>query len=659
MQKEKTESKRLITQWGRKIEQAKEKDTVLSEYPRPFMVRGDWQSLNGLWKYAMRNGKKAQKGVVGKLRRQAGSGRREKSGDKLPEQFDGEILVPFSPETRLSGVEKQLLPEGILFYEKEVVFHPQVLERYREGYRILLHFGAVDQRCEIFVDGRKAGSHSGGYLPFSRDITGFLEKEQVLKTGGCRLSLMVRDDSDTSFHSVGKQTLKPGGMYYQATSGIWQTVWLEAVPQIYIRDISWDIFYDEKEAAVQVNVFQGGQSKEHDYEIKLTFINGEYEAESFMASEKKRLSLPDFKSWTPEAPYLYRVRLALYEKGKMTPCDSVESYFAMRKCSIGTDAAGIRRIFLNNKPYIQVGILDQGYWPESMYTPPSDEAMCYDIEQMKALGFNMLRKHVKVEPQRWYYHCDRLGMLVWQDMINGGRKNKGLYVTYMATLFQLLNIKATDRHKFLLSRQDKAGREEYERELKELAGQMKKHPSVVCMVPFNEGWGQFETEKMTKLVRDINPYVIVDSASGWFDMGCGDLKSLHWYFFKLKYKRESKRALALTEFGGYVQKIDGHVCHEKEYGYKIFHSEKELAEGYERLMRGTVLPAVKGGVSATVYTQLSDVEEEINGLFTYDRAVLKLDPVLVRKWNFFLRGIPARRQAKQRRRSPAPRKDAE
>lgn len=633
MQKQNTSPRRLITQWGQKIEQTEEKDTVLSEYPRPFMVRDNWQSLNGLWKYALQNEEKRASSLGEKLREKIGGKRKEKDGHELPKHYDGEILVPFSPETRLSGVEKQLLPGGTLFYEKEIVFSPQIMGCYQEGYRILLHFGAVDQRCEVFVDGRKAGSHSGGYLPFTRDITGFLRKEEVSKAGGFKLRLAVKDDSDTSFHSVGKQTLKPGGMYYQATSGIWQTVWLEAVPQVYIRDISWDIFYDEGEAAVRAELNPDIQNRRNDYEIKLTFLNGEYEAVRFSALEKKRFALPDFKSWSPQMPYLYRVRLDLYEKGKAAACDSVESYFAMRKCSIGTDEAGIRRIFLNNKPYIQVGILDQGYWPESMYTPPSEEAMLYDIEQMKALGFNMLRKHVKVEPQRWYYHCDRLGMLVWQDMINGGRKNKGLYVTYLATLFQLLHIEATDRHKFLLSRQDAAGRKEYEQELTELTRQMKKHPSVVCMVPFNEGWGQFETEKMTKLVQALNPNVIVDAASGWFDMGCGDLKSLHWYFFKLHYKKEAKRALALTEFGGYVQKIDGHVCHEKEYGYKIFHSKEELEAGYEKLMRGTILPAVKGGVSATVYTQLSDVEEEINGLFTYDRAVLKLEPSLVKKWN--------------------------
>lgn len=647
MQKQKTDSRRLITQWGERIENAKEKDSVLSEYPRPFMVREGWQSLNGLWKYAFCS-KAEQKEEDSKgrtLKFQTGkkkkteTERTEKDDMMFPKHFDGEILVPFSPETRLSGVERQLKPESVLFYEREVFFSPQIRERYREGYRILLHFGAVDQRCEIFVNGKNAGSHSGGYLPFTRDITGFLKKEQALKESGFKLGLMVRDDSDTSYHSVGKQTLQPGGMYYQATSGIWQAVWLEAVPQVYIRDIVWDTFYDEGAVSVQAEMNPNMQGRGNAYEIALTFLNGEYSTERFAATEKKRFMLPGFQSWSPENPYLYRVRLDLYEKGKEAACDSVESYFAMRKCSIGTDEKGIRRIFLNNRPYMQAGLLDQGYWPESMYTPPSEEAMLFDIEKMKALGFNMLRKHVKVEPQRWYYHCDRLGMLVWQDMINGGRKNKGWYVTYLATLFQLLHIKATDRHKFLLSRQDAAGRKEYEQELAELARQMKKHPSVVCMVPFNEGWGQFATEKMTKLVQTINSGIIVDSASGWFDMGCGDLKSLHWYFFKLKYKKEKKRALALTEFGGYVQKIEGHVSHEKEYGYRIFHTKEELEAGYEELMRDAVLPAVKGGVSATVYTQLSDVEEEINGLFTYDRAVLKLEPALIKKWNQKLKNV--------------------
>ncbi|MBQ8298335.1 MAG: glycoside hydrolase family 2 [Clostridia bacterium] len=599
------------------------------------MVRDSWQCLNGLWEYAFLDKK------------------------EVPVQAEGEILVPFSPETNLSGVGKQLLPGQFLWYKKQIRLSDEIKSIYQNGGRLLLHFGAVDQSCEVFVNNKFAGSHFGGYLPFSLDITGLLggtgsagdaaDSEETDRVADCQnevgagrvaacskedtfeITLFAEDASDTSFHSVGKQTLKPGGMYYQATSGVWQTVWLEAVPGAYIRDITWETDYDKKTVKPIVEIVTDKEKSLPDYTLRVTFLKGEYENAEWQADTEKTLCLPEFISWCPENPYLYEVRVELLTKAVV--CDTVQSYFAMRKCSIGTDDAGIRRIFLNNRPYMQVGLLDQGYWPESMYTAPSDEALRYDIEKMKDLGFNMLRKHIKVEPERWYYYCDRMGMLVWQDMINGGRKNKGWYVTYLATVFQILGIRASDKHKYLLSRQDKAGREAYVSELKELMALMKKHPSVVCIVPFNEGWGQFETKKMAELVKSECPDIIVDAASGWYDQGCGDLKSIHWYFLKFKYKREKERALALTEFGGYVQRIEGHTLHDKEYGYKIFKSKEELEKAYETLMAEAILPAVEDGVSATVYTQVSDVEEEINGLLTYDRKVLKIDAGLLRKWN--------------------------
>lgn len=611
MQKKREITARPMTRWSRQYKQTVDESEVLGEYLRPGMVRENWQCLNGLWDYAF-----IQK-------------------EERPVSFEGKILVPFSPETCLSGVNKQLMPGSYLWYERKIHFTRGIWECYLRGGRILLHFGAVDQSCQVYVNGEKAGSHNGGYLPFSIDITDIIKKEE---TGGCTLSVRAQDVSDTSYHSVGKQTLKPGGMYYPATGGIWQTVWLEAVPAVFIKNITWEACYDE--SAVQLKVESPAGCRKGTYFVKLCFLNNENEERILPFGKTCRIPLPDFVSWSPENPWLYKVKLELYEGEENAAAvllDSVESYFAMRKCCLGTDNDGIRRIFLNNRPYMQVGILDQGYWPESMYTPPSDEAMVYDIETMKNLGFNMLRKHVKVEPERWYYHCDRLGMLVWQDMVNGGRKNKSFYVTYLATLFQLLGIKARDGHRILLSRQDKKGRQEYERELTKMVLMLKNHPSVVCIVPFNEGWGQFETERMTSLVRTLNKEILVDQASGWFDMGGGDFKSIHHYFFDLKLKKETTRALALTEYGGYARRIAGHCAQEKEYGYKTFRSKEALEEGYEKLMKETVLPAVKEGVSATVYTQLSDVEEEINGLLTYDREVLKMEPGLIRKWNSELR----------------------
>lgn len=580
---------------------------ILPEYPRPSMVRRSWQNLNGIWKYAFTHDK-------GK-----------------PKAFEGDILVPFSPETRLSGVNKQLIPGMFLWYERTCGMSQTIKRNLQNEGHILLHFGAVDQTCTIYINDRKAGTHTGGYLPFTLDITEYLIPS--ISDSEFTITLCVEDVTDMSYHSVGKQTLTPGGMYYPGTSGIWQTVWLEAVPTVYLNHITWESLYDQGSICLYPDV-RGGESQ--NIYLKVIFLNREYKSQSFFIKDNILICLPDFISWSPENPYLYRVRLELYQGESMNSCkiiDSVESYFAMRLCSLGTDQKGIRRIFLNNRPYMQTGVLDQGYWPESMYTAPTDEAMIYDIETMKNLGFNMLRKHVKVEPERWYYHCDRLGMLVWQDMINGGRKNKSFYVTYMATAYQLLGIKGSDRHPILLSRQDKAGRKEYIDELTEMVQRMKNHPSVVCIVPFNEGWGQFSTNKMTALVKKLNASVIVDQASGWYDMKGGDIKSIHNYFFKLKVRREKYRAVALTEFGGYARKVEGHSSHEREYGYKIFFTKEELTEGYEKLMRDTVLPAVREGVSATIYTQLSDVEEEINGILTYDRQVLKMDPEVIRKYN--------------------------
>lgn len=610
MPKKKADAVKLTTKWGEFVKKAPDKNRIWSEYPRPTLQREHWQCLNGLWRYAFVKEK------------------------KRPVVTEGEILVPFAPETCLSGVERKLLPGWYLWYERDVSFTAITRLRLKKGFRLLLHFGAVDERCEVYVDGVLAGTHRGGYLPFSFDITDLIKQEE-----GCEIGVLAEDVSDTSYHSVGKQTLKPGGMYYPATGGIWQTVWMEMVPPVHIVDLSWETFYDEGEMELQVNIASplGEDAAGNACSIEISFLGGEYRTQRFSADGNIRISMPGFRSWSPEEPYLYRVTVVLYEENK--EADRVESYFAMRKVSVDTDKQGIRRLFLNNRPYMQVGVLDQGYWPESLYTPPTEEAMIYDIETMKDLGFNMLRKHVKVEPERWYYHCDRLGMLVWQDMVNGGRKSKSFYVTYLATVLQGLGIRPSDKHRFLLSRQDKAGREEYEEELRELVCRMKSHPCVYCIVPFNEGWGQFDTNRMTDLIRSLHSGVLVDQASGWFDMGGGDIKSLHHYFLKLRYKREEERALALTEFGGYTNRVEGHTCHEKEYGYRVCKTTQELERAYEELLLGTVVPAVEGGISATVYTQLSDVEEEINGLLTYDRSVLKMDGELLRKWNLKLRDI--------------------
>lgn len=592
----------LFTRWGKEILE-KGITEVLQEYPRPMLARKCWQNLNGLWEYAFTD------------------------SIELPEKFEGQILVPFSPETELSRVHKQLKPEGCLWYRKSVKLSGEIKMDTSKKEHLWIHFGAVDQSCSVFVNGQEVISHHGGYLPFSVDIAPYLLQDAQ----EFELTVRVKDVSDTSYHSVGKQSLQPKGMYYTATSGIWQTVWMEKTPESYVETV--DFYSDFDGHCVKVvPKIQGEKKTSH---VVLHFINGEYEDVSFPASNQEiTMQLPDFKKWSPENPYLYQVQVELISEYST---DLVESYFAMRKCTLEKDTDGTPRIFLNGEVCNNVGVLDQGYWPESSYTASCDEAMIFDIQGMKDLGFNMIRKHIKIEPQRWYYHCDRLGMLVWQDMVNGGRKNKAWYVTYLATLMNWIRIRPSDRHSILLSRQDKAGKAEYREEMRETIRILRNHPSIVCYVPFNEGWGQFETNAVTEEIRALDSDRLIDQASGWFDQGGGDFKSLHYYFLKLWYRKESKRALALTEFGGYVHMIPEHSSFEQVYGYKIFTDKKSLSEGYDQLMRDTVYPAVQDGFAATVYTQLSDIEEEVNGIYTYDREVLKIERDVVLEWNRKLR----------------------
>lgn len=331
------------------------------------------------------------------------------------------------------------------------------------------------------------------------------------------------------------------------------------------------------------------------------------------------------KSWTPKEPWLYPYSL---EYGK----DRVLGYFALRKCDVQIADDGYPRFFLNNQPYFQSGVLDQGYWPDGLYTAPSDEALIYDIRAMKDLGFNMLRKHGKIETDRWYFHCDRMGMLVWQDMPNGGSSYHHWFVTYLATLLNWMRIPVKDLHARLLSRTDEFGRQEYIDDIRDMVRTLYNHPSIVTWVPFNEGWGQFSTKKVTDFIHRLDPSRLVDSASGWFDQGCGDINSLHYYFLGLPVP-ESDRVLALSEFGGYSLRLPEHSACRNIYGYKKFTTSEALTDSFSRLMENTIVPSVKNGYSATVFTQLSDIEEETNGLITYDRKKIKMNPLIVQKWN--------------------------
>lgn len=566
-------------------------ETVWQEYPRPTMVRDSYINLNGYWDYAIR-----------------------KSSD-FPTSYDGKILVPFSPESKLSGVERQLKPNEYLWYHRTLSFLP-----FHNQERLLLHFGAVDQSCTIFFNQQEVGHHEGGYLPFSIDITEAFQNS-FLSGNRCDLLVRVTDQSDTSYHSRGKQKLKNGGMFYTAQSGIWQTVWMELVPENFIRYVKFTPDYEKKEVKVRI-------ATERNCAVSLQ-IMGESEPYSYTFTSNQSFVIPisaqEFHAWSPEDPYLYPVKIS-------TSTDTVSSYFALRKCDVQTDANGIRRIFLNNQPYPQIGVLDQGYWPDGLYTPPCEEAMIFDILAIKKLGFNMIRKHLKIESERWYYTCDRLGILVWQDMVNGGTRYHHWYVTYLATIFNYSGIKVFDRPHRLLSRQHKEGRSEWWKEAVSTIRTLYSHPCIVCWVPFNEGWGQFRALFAAEQIHTLDKNRLIDHASGWFDQGGGDIKSIHYYFFSLILKAEW-RALALTEFGGYTWRSVEHSYSSKVFGYHAFPSRNALAEGYDKLMNEWIFPAFQNGLSASVYTQLSDVEEEINGIFTYDRKVLKLDRETVMGWN--------------------------
>lgn len=587
----------LFTKWGKQLDHRH----ILTEYPRPLLVRGSYMNLNGVWKYAF-----------------------TKSGHR-PETFEGRIIVPFSPESPLSGVNRQLQPDEYLWYHRR--FFLEKWDNICAGHRLILHFGAVDQSCMILINGQKADVHTGGYLPFEIDIS------SLVHNGNNTLELAVKDLSDTSYHSRGKQRLNRGGMFYTVQSGIWQTVWMEIVPDCYIRQI--ETTPDIENSTITFRISNGGfsssmlririrQAEIYDAPMGTpgnpdTHSSGKIIAEiSGKTGEEITLSIPSPLLWTCETPYLYYFTVQMGE-------DLVESYFSMRKFTIEKDQNAIPRICLNGKAIFLNGVLDQGYWPDGLYTAPSDEAMIFDIKEMKKTGFNMIRKHLKIEPQRWYYHCDRLGMIVWQDMVNGGGNYKYWLVTYLATLFSSwMDIHLSDRHARLLARNTEAGRLEFIKEVKETVLLLKNHPSISTWVIFNEGWGQFETRKLTEMVKKLDPHRLIDSASGWFDQKCGDFKSVHNYFFPLKIVPEKDRAFVVSETGGYTYRENGHCACKNRYGYKDYKSKKALNADYKKLTE-KMRELASSGLCASIYTQWTDIEDEINGVYTYDREIRKID----------------------------------
>lgn len=576
------ENNQLYTVWGEQLDPAH----VLEEYPRPQLRRENYYILNGYWDYCF------------------------SPNSDLPGHYEGKILVPFSPESVLSGVNRQLKPGEYLWYEKSLW-----LESIPAGKKCLLHFGAVDQYCEVYINRRRVAEHMGGYLPFTIDIT------ETITAGENSVTVMAADGSDTSYHTRGKQKLKRGGMFYTAQSGIWQTVWLEWVPDLYITSLKITPMVDL--GAVQIDIFVNDDFL-RDKAADTIFRIEIYEQQNLIKRVDSHrqfvtVSLDGFSFWSPEAPNLYDLFITAGE-------DRVESYFAMRKLEIIKEPDGIPRLYLNNQCYFQNGLLDQGYWPDGLYTAPSDEAMIFDIKTAKELGYNMLRKHIKIEPLRWYYHCDRLGMLVWQDMVNGGEKYNTLLVGYLPTLFPKLASHFRDDHYKILGRGQEEGRKEWLRECGETVSLLYNSPSVVVWVPFNEGWGQFDARKAYDMIRGLDTTRLIDHASGWFDQECGDFESIHNYFHPLRIKLK-ERAIAVSEYGGYACYINQHSFSHQIYGYRIYRTKEEYNAAYHKLLEQDIKELMEKGLSAAVFTQLSDVEDEVNGVMTYDRRVCKVTPV--------------------------------
>lgn len=537
-----------------------------TEYPRPQMKRDSYLSLCGKWELSVM--KKCESTKLGK------------------------ITVPYPPESRISGINRKTSKKESYSYYKKFTLP----ENFNKG-RILLHFGAVDQFAIVYLNERVIGAHNGGYLPFTFEIT------DLVKDGENLLEVETVDKLDTDY-PYGKQRYKRGGMWYTPISGIWQAVWLESVPESYIRDIRMDVCLDK----VTIEVSGGEEEKTvliHTEKVDI--------ARSFKGKSCE-IEIPEPKLWTPEEPYLYSFTLSSGE-------DRVESYFALR--TIDTEQIGDRSyICLNGKPYFFHGVLDQGYFSDGIYTPASPKGYEYDILTMKKLGFNMLRKHIKIEPELFYYYCDKYGMIVFQDMVNSGKYN-----FLIDTALPTIGLRKGIKHKA-----SKRRRALFERMAEETVKLLYNHPSVCYYTIFNEGWGQYDADRIYLNLKNLDATRIWDATSGWFKERFSDVDSEHIYFKKTELTARAGRPLVLSEFGGYSCKIEGHIFNlDKNYGYKTFASEKELCEGIKTLYMDEIIPAIKNGLCACVLTQLSDVEDETNGLVTYDRQVIKTDEKLMQE----------------------------
>lgn len=551
-----------LTRWAADVRP----NRVLPEYPRPQLARKDWQNLNGPWQYAITPADREQ----------------------APDQYDGEILVPFCIESALSGVKKAIGADEALWYRRTFEVPPQW-----NGRRVRLNFGAVDWFAQVWVNGTRIGEHRGGYDPFTFDITDALAGE-----GPQTIVVKVIDPTDTNWQPRGKQVLHPHSIWYTAVTGIWQTVWIEPVPEQYIRRLRIVPDVQQSKVVVAAEITGGGAAS-----VQVRDGDSVVATADLPAGKPTAIAIPNVKLWSPDSPHLYTITVTVKETSAGKRADTVESYFGMREISLG-QYHGHTRILLNGRPLFQFGPLDQGWWPDGLYTAPTDEALRSDLEVLKRLGMNMLRKHVKVEPARYYYHCDRLGLLVWQDMPSGDR--------YIGP------------HDPDIRRTPESGAN-FERELAAMIDALENHPSIVTWVVYNEGWGQWDTERMASWVKQRDPTRLVDADSGWADRGAGDMIDAHIYPGPGMRPPEEKRASVLGEFGGLGWPVADHLWRTKDnWGYRTYHSRDELQAHYLELINR--LPTMIGaGLSAAVYTQTSDVEGEVNGLMTYDREVLKLD----------------------------------
>lgn len=568
---------KIKTAWAEKVDPT----SPLPEYPRPQLVREQWQNLNGLWDYA----------ILPK-------------GSNMPAAFDGKILVPFAIESSLSGVQQRVGENNELWYQRNFTVPSQWKNK-----KLLLHFGAVDWKADVWINGIKVGSHQGGYTPFSFDISAFLQKE-----GQQQMMVRVWDPTDAGYQPRGKQVRDPKGIWYTPVTGIWQTVWMEPVEQAYVSAIKTVPNIDGGNISVHANTVATVPGDV--IEVKVLDKGKVISTGKAVAGQDVLVAVPNAKPWSPESPFLYDMEVAILRNGQAT--DKLKSYFGMRKISSKTDANGVYRMQLNNKDQFQFGPLDQGWWPDGLYTAPTDEALLYDIKKTKELGFNMIRKHVKVEPARWYYHCDREGILVWQDMPSGDANPKWQRWNYFNGE-ELVRSKASESN--------------YMQEWKEIIDLTYSNPSVVVWVPFNEAWGQFKTMEVVEWTKNYDPSRLVNPASGGNHYNVGDMIDIHNYPDPKMGLYDPKRVNVLGEYGGIGLALEDHLWEKnRNWGYVQYKNKDEVTQYYVQLAE-KLKSLVPQGYAAAVYTQTTDVEIEVNGLMTYDRKVIKVNEDAVKKVN--------------------------